>query len=136
MASLVCFHCFNVVSCDFHCLVLCKQTSYTTLSVIMQYILIHKKIWGVFLETQHCLFDLVLLFFSISITLVDALQNWLNCFHFLFLEGGLLVILIDCMIFLSLFLVVTRISMSTVSSLAQLGSGVFCLQNAFLWPII
>ena len=31
--------------------------------------------------------------------LVDVLQNWLNWFHFLFLEGGLLVILIDCMIF-------------------------------------
>ena len=31
--------------------------------------------------------------------LVDALQNWLNWFHFLFLEGGLLVILINCMIF-------------------------------------
>ena len=38
--------------------------------------------------------------------------NWLNCFHFLDLEGGLLVILIDCMIFLSPFLDVTRISMS------------------------
>ena len=32
--------------------------------------------------------------------LVDVVQNWLNWFHFLFLEGGLLVILIDCMIFL------------------------------------
>ena len=36
---------------------------------------------------------------SVSLTLVDVLQNWLNWFHFLFLEGGLLVILIDCMIF-------------------------------------
>ena len=33
-----------------------------------------------------------------------ALQNWLNWFHFLFLEGGLLLILIDCIIFLSSFL--------------------------------
>ena len=33
-------------------------------------------------------------------SLVDVLQSWLNWFHFLFLEGGLLVILIDCMIFL------------------------------------
>ena len=41
--------------------------------------------------------------FSIGITLVDVLQNWLNWFHFLFLKGGLLVILIDCMIFLSPF---------------------------------
>ena len=52
--------------------------------------------------------------------MVDVLQNWLNWFHFLFLEGGLLVILIDCMIFLSPFLDVTRMSMSTVSFLPQL----------------
>ena len=45
----------------------------------------------------------------------------------LILEGDLLVILIDCMIFLSLFLDVTRMSMSTVSFLAQLGCGTFCL---------
>ena len=32
--------------------------------------------------------------------LVYVLQNWLNWFHFLFLKGGLLVVLIDCMIFL------------------------------------
>ena len=36
----------------------------------------------------------------VGITLVDVLQNWLNWFYFLFLEAGLLVILIDCMIFL------------------------------------
>ena len=47
-------------------------------------------------------------------------------------EGGLLVILIDCMIILSSFLDVTRMSMSTVSFLAQLHSGVLCLQNALL----
>ena len=45
--------------------------------------------------------------FSIGITLVDVHLNWLNRFHFLFLEGGLLVILIDYMIFLSPFLDVT-----------------------------
>ena len=45
--------------------------------------------------------------FSIGITLVDVLQNWLNWFHFLFFEGGLLFILI----FLSPFLDVTRMSM-------------------------
>ena len=65
--------------------------------------------------------------FSIGITLIDVLQNWLNWFHFLFLEGGLLVILIDCMIFLSPFLDVTRMSMSTVSSLAQPDAGILCL---------
>ena len=52
--------------------------------------------------------------------MVDVLQNCLNWFHFLFVEGGLLVILIDCMIFLSPFLDVTRMSMSTVSFLPQL----------------
>ena len=68
--------------------------------------------------------------FSIGITLVDVLQSWLNWVHFLFLEVGLLVILIDCMIFLSPFLDVTR--MPRVSFLAQLDSGILCLQNAFL----
>ena len=70
--------------------------------------------------------------FSIGITLVDVLQNWFNWFHFLFLEGGLLVILIDCMSFLSPFLDATRMSMSTVSFFAQLDSGILYLQNAFL----
>ena len=59
--------------------------------------------------------------------LVDVLQKWLNWFHFLSLEGGLIVILINCMIFLSPFLDVTRMSMSTVSFLAQLDSGILCL---------
>ena len=64
---------------------------------------------------------------SIGITLVDVLQNWLNWFYFLFLEGGLLVILIDCIIFQSLFLDATRMSMSAVSFHAQLDSGILCL---------
>ena len=55
------------------------------------------------------------LVFSIGITLADVHLNWLNWFHFLILEGGLLVILIDCMIFVSPFLDLTRMSMSTVS---------------------
>ena len=54
--------------------------------------------------------------------MVDVLQNWLNWFHFLFLEGGLLVILVDCMIFLPPSLDGTKMSMSTVSFLAQLDS--------------
>ena len=37
----------------------------------------------------------------------DPLMNWPNWFHFLILEGRILVILIDCMIFLSPFLDVT-----------------------------
>ena len=65
--------------------------------------------------------------FSRGIALVDVLQNWLNWSHFLFLEVGLLVILIDCTIFLSRFLDVTRMSMLTVSFLAQLGSGILYL---------
>ena len=44
----------------------------------------------------------------------------------LILEGDLLVILIDRMIFLSPFLDVTSMSMSTVSFLAQLDSGILC----------
>ena len=47
-------------------------------------------------------------------TLAGVDLNWLNWFHFLILEGGLLIILIDCMIFMSLFLDVTKLSMSTV----------------------
>ena len=43
------------------------------------------------------------------------------------LEGRLLVILIDCMIFLSQFPDVKRMSMSTVSFLAQLDSGILYL---------
>ena len=45
----------------------------------------------------------------------------------LILEGDLLVILKDCMIFLLPFLDVTRMSMSTVSFLAQLDSGILYL---------
>ena len=63
----------------------------------------------------------------VGITLVDFLQNWLNWFHFLFLEGGLLIILIDCIIFLSAFGDGTRMSMSTVSLLALLNSGILYL---------
>ena len=70
--------------------------------------------------------------FSIGITLVDVLRNCLNWFHFLFLEGGLLVFLIDCMIFLSPFLNVTRMSTSTVRFLVQLDPGLLCLWNAYL----
>ena len=48
-------------------------------------------------------------------------------FHFSILEGSVLSILIDCMIFLSPFLDVTTMNMSTVSFLAQLDSGILCL---------
>ena len=62
--------------------------------------------------------------FSIDITLVDVHLNWLNWFHFLILEGGLFVILLDFMIFLLPFLDVTRMPMSTVSFLTLPGSGI------------
>ena len=64
---------------------------------------------------------------SIGIALVDILQNWLSWFHFLFLEVGLLVILIDGMIFLPPLLDVTRMSMSKVSFLVQLDPGIILL---------
>ena len=51
-------------------------------------------------------------------------MNKLGWFHFLILEGGLLLTLIDC-IFLSPFLDVTRFSMSTVSFLTQLDYYIF-----------
>ena len=52
------------------------------------------------------------------------LANW---FHFLFLEVGLLVILVNCIVFLSPLLDVKRMSLSTVSFIAQLEPGVLCL---------
>ena len=59
---------------------------------------------------------------------------------FLILEGGLLVILIDCMIFLSPFLDVTRMSVSTVSFLAQVDWSSLPIEFYFkkketLWPL-
>ena len=59
--------------------------------------------------------------------MVDVYLNWLNWFHFRILKGGLFVILIDCIIFLLPFIDVTRMSMSTVSFLAQINSGILCL---------
>ena len=59
--------------------------------------------------------------------LLDVYLNWLNWFHFLILEGDLLVILIDCVIFLSPFLDITRMSTSTVSFLTKVDPGILCL---------
>ena len=50
-----------------------------------------------------------------------------KCSHFLILDGVLVLILIDFMIFPPPFLDVTRMSTSTVSFLAQLYSGILCL---------
>ena len=46
----------------------------------------------------------------IAITLVDVYLNSLNWFNFLILEGDVLIILVDCMVFLSPFLYVLKIS--------------------------
>ena len=52
--------------------------------------------------------------------------NWVNWFHFLNIEAGLLVVLIDCMNFMAPFQDVMSISMSTVLFRAELNSGVIC----------
>ena len=52
--------------------------------------------------------------------------NWVNWFLFLNIEGGLLVVLIDCMNFMAPFLDVMSISMTTVLFRKQLNSGVIC----------
>ena len=53
-------------------------------------------------------------------------------FHFPILVVGLLIILIDCMIFLVPFVNVIRMSMSLVSFLIQLDLRNLSLQNDFL----
>ena len=55
--------------------------------------------------------------FSVGITLLDVHLNWLNCFHFFILERGQLVILMGCIISVSPFLDVIRMSISTSSLL-------------------
>ena len=65
-------------------------------------------------------------------TLVCAHLSGLNWFRFLVFEGGLHLILRDCIIFLSQFLDVIRMFMSTGSFLAQVHSGFLYPQNAFL----
>ena len=52
-------------------------------------------------------------YFFVGIALVDVHLNWLNWSDFLILEGGLLIILIDCMVFLLPFVDFLRLSMST-----------------------
>ena len=49
--------------------------------------------------------------FFVGITLAEAHLNWLNWFHFLIFVAGPLVILIDCLIFMSPFPKVIRVSM-------------------------
>ena len=72
--------------------------------------------------------------FSIVITLVDVLQNWLNWFPFLFLVGGLLVIHSNRLHDFSVTIprCYKDVYVSSFFSLAQLDSGILCLQNALL----
>ena len=65
--------------------------------------------------------------FFIGFTLIAVNLNWLNWFHFFILEEGLIFILIACMTCLLPFPYATKMSMSTVSFLAQLNSGIICL---------
>ena len=62
-----------------------------------------------------------------GINFIDVHLNLVSWFYFLILKGGLFIILTDCMIFLSPFLDVTRMSMSTVSFYAQVDSWILCL---------
>ena len=58
-----------------------------------------------------------------GITFVDVHLNWFNWFHSLFVEGGLLIILIDCMIFQSPFLMLQRcLCLQFFPSTARLGN--------------
>ena len=61
---------------------------------------------------------------TVGPSLAASLEPLAHCQN---IEGGLLVILIDCMIFLLPFLDVTRISMSNVSFPDQLYSGILYL---------
>ena len=71
------------------------------------------------------------LVFPIGIAL-DVQLIWFDWILFLIIKGGLLIILIDNMILLSPFLHVIRMSMSTVSFLAQIDSETLCLKDLFL----
>ena len=66
-----------------------------------------------------------------GITMVDVHQNWLKWFNVVIMGEGSMAFL-KSIIYLSPFIFVIRISISTVSFLAQPGSGSLCLQNVFL----
>ena len=62
----------------------------------------------------------------------DAAGCYLKLLDIKILEGRPLAILIEYIIFLSPFLDVSRMSMSTVSFLARLDPGIICLHYTFL----
>ena len=84
------------------------------------------NIWVYFLFSQENVF-------SIDILLLDFHLNWLNWLNFLIIkeQGGIPVILIDCMIFLSPFLDVCIMQFVSLQSLTPEFSA-----YAFLWPTI
>ena len=57
---------------------------------------------------------------------------WLNWFPYLVLVEGFVVILKDCMVFLSPLLDDIRMSIPTVSFIVQLYPEILCLQNGWL----
>ena len=85
-----------------------------------------------YLETLDSRRNVASLSLFYTIPLVNIHHNWLNWFHFLIYEGELLVILIECISFLSPYLDVTRIFMSEFCFLVQLNFGILCLQDDFL----
>ena len=85
------------------------------------YIYIYMTLW--FCLSLYILYNIYNIYtcvyvFSTGITLVYAHLNWPLLVSLSYLEGGLLVIVIDCMIFLWSFLDLARMSMSSVSFLA------------------
>ena len=72
----------------------------------------------------------------IGTVLVEVHLSCLNCFHFLTFVAGPITTLVFCMVFFSSVLDVIRMSMLTVSFLIQLDSGILCLHNALLQPMI
>ena len=98
------------------------------------YYLYKSTIWSCMEYYCHVLAGAPCCYLELCWYLVDVHLDWLNWFHFLILEEGLLVILIVFMSFVSLD--VTRITVSTFSFLAQLDSGILYLKNPFLWSMI
>ena len=62
--------------------------------------------------------------------------DWLTWFHFFILAGDALIIQIGCMIFLSTFLDIIKISIETIYFFIMVDCKILNLQNAFIWPMI
>ena len=105
----LCLYKSTMCICMEYCYIPCKYTYCTQLSVVMAGLVLLVAVWMLDkLQKQLCT----------SVSLI---------FYFLIFMVGPLVLLIDCLIFLSPFLDVIRISMLTFSFLTQLVSGIICL---------